>query len=249
MMSKENFINVFKQVDDSYIPKEYEETVEFCYAKEFELNKYKSMKDFFIKENKPYCLSNVDIQTINELCTHQQDVEKEMINPFEPFYKLDDNVSKSLFHILVKTHRAIDYYEKYSENTRELKSKNTHGNISKKINDVIEYIYDTDEEAKLDEPKNNGSQAIQYLKYLVQSLDNNHYTLRQAFQDLLYELHNLLSNKDISKSKIITIVNSLIKHYFGKDIIFTVSTKVENFTTINYRYHSMVGIDLTHGKK
>lgn len=249
-MSKQSFINTVKELDDWYIPTGYNEK----YIKE-DIKKYncKTLKEYFTKRKYKYGLSNVDVKTINELTLDDNKTK----NPFIIFYELDELSIKKLFYLLSKMENALRCYYKYAEPKKDLKKKNSHGGIKKDIQKIMAHIENTDIEVaehisskinleKVDYDKiPQGYKAYEYLQWMINSLDNIHYTKKQLFQNLLYEMNEILVPKKISRMKIYNSTNLLIKHYFGIcDISFTTKQKINNFITIDYQYEGT--ITLTH---
>lgn len=178
---------------------------------------------------------DIDIKKINEITNNNK------INPFLKLYSLDTDILEDIYILLSKTHRAIDYYNKYSSKSRKLKEENktSKGKNPKenKILDVMDIIYEHDirvEECvnKLkagekieDKYKPDGYKALRYLNGLLITLKNIHYTKIQLYQNLLYEMYFLLKDKyyinnetnkenKFSKNLIFDIVDKLIKYYF-----------------------------------
>ena len=109
----------------------------------------------------------------------------------------------------------------------------------------------------LDDNKASENEIIKYLEYLSNTLQNNHYTERQLYENFLFQMISFLKTKSYkdkyskirpyTKDKIIQIVNNLIKGYFSKDKIkFSNKINTENFIHKHYIYENMAGIHLTH---
>jgi len=226
-------------------------------------NEFSTYKECFKTSKKGYPLSHINIRKIKEI-TLKNDLKT---NPFIIFYEVDNDVLKKLFDSLATTHKALNYYYAYAEKMRDLKMKDTHKNISRKIQDVIDFIRETDidvEESiqhiisngkqREGDSKKAGNITFEYLHNLKGSLSNSHYTKRQLYQNFLFEVSNILEgktykNKKISKAKIINIVNSIIAEYFDDEDRFTVKTDISKFKTQKYIYETMEGITLTHGNR
>lgn len=243
-MSREAFLATFKNLDDYYAQDDF-----FKNACEHEMKEknYKTYKEVCEKEY-PNGLSNLNIKLINHLSLSNNTE----LNPFLVFYDLEDNEIKEFFYILAKTHKALRYYECYSSDMRHLKKRNTHKNITNKINDVIEYINDTDMEvknynAKIKTVMPKGIEVKKYLESMIILLENNHYTEQQLFQNFLYQIHILLKkNTTMPRKKIFNTVNLIIEKYFSKDITFKERTKIESYVSHHYGYESLAGIYLIH---
>ncbi|MDD5548200.1 MAG: hypothetical protein PHI79_01245 [Sulfurovaceae bacterium] len=248
-MGREDFLKKIKEIDDDYIPCEsvretFMEAKTQMTAKEWLLLHWDTL------------LSNVDIIAIERSTLSNV----KFINPFIDFYDLDSQCLKDIFYLLAKTHKALKYYNEYSSPNRDLKARNTSKNITKKINKIIELIMDTDIEVndyiqrieygeQIDHnfiPK--GYKTVEYLAYFKDTLENKHYTERQLFENLLFEMYHLLKD-DFSKEQILRAVNLLIKKYFSRDISFTRKINLDNFVQIKYIYETMAGIDLTHSTR
>lgn len=178
---------------------------------------------------------DIDIKKIKQITNNNK------INPFLKLYSLDTDILEDIYILLSKTHRAIDYYNKYSSRNRKLKEENkiSKGTKAKekKIIDVMDIIYK--QNIKIEEyidkleagekiEDNNipyGYKVIEYLNGLLKTLNNIHYSKIQLYQNLLYEMYFLLKDKyyidsETNKKKIFTrnlifdIVDKLIKYYF-----------------------------------
>ena len=249
-MNKETFFKKLKYIDDFYMPFENDVHEEYFKAKMKEYG-YSTYKEVYENKSK-YMLTNVQIKEIKKLLLS----DNKDINPFLLLYDLDKSKILKLYELLAKMHNGLDKYDKYTEAKKEVTQKNSHGNIENKIKDIMDLIYDTDFDVRnyIDSKdikrKPDGYLAIEYLNEIRQSLGNKHYTLRQLFQNLLYEMNILLknhqiNNKLISKNQIFNTVNVLIKNYFHKDVKFTTKTQLDKFTTTIYQYRGE--IKLTHG--
>jgi len=243
---KNFFLSVLQKCELNYIP--------------YQLQNVPKIKDYMRQEDfKRQYQPKVEIAKIKNLCVSSDN----SINPFITFYSLDEECIKDLYYLLNKTQQAINYYNNYSEQYRELMAKNTHNNSkSEKIIEVMRIVKELDKDAREYYDKNSSEQlevqnnwnikhskaitTIEYLSSIVNSLDNNHYTQKQLFQNLLYEINLLLQDKKISKNKIYTITNLLIKEYFASDIQFTTKTNINKFKHYNYQYETRAGIDLMH---
>jgi hypothetical protein len=236
-MNRDNFIKEMNKMYDDCIIHSWHKgnrLYELCQKQMIEEN-YKNMREFIkAKEYYPFIEYEINIKKISELTNNQA------INPFLNLYSLDINTLEEIYILLSKTHKAINYYDRYASKQRELKEENkiTKGQKPKtnKINEVIELIYKTDIEVEeyinniIDsgekvEYKPNGYKVIEYLQGMVGSLNNIHYTKIQLYQNLLHEMYFILkdksyidirTNKDklFSKNLIFDIVDKLIKHYF-----------------------------------
>lgn len=215
---------------------------------------YKSKKQYVEKQDLPRCWINlIDVERLKNI-TLKKD------NPFIYFYELNDDKLNQLFEIINKTELGIYYFDRYVEPTKDyikMNNKNENSRVNK-LEETIKIIYEFDSEVKKyfkndtdtqQEPK--GLLSIRYLDGLIQSFKNEHYTIRQLFSNLLYEIHNLLidekyKDKKISEQKKIDIINEIIKLYFDKDITFTKATNINLFKTKKYFYETMQPIILTH---
>ncbi|MBT5935086.1 hypothetical protein [Sulfurimonas sp.] len=255
---KSNFIKRLEKLDDFYLP--------FPMLKDYMDGevKDKTYKEYY--NGKPEFLSHIKMNIIKGIILNND-------NPFEVLYNLDDECIKSIFYLLAKTHKALNYFDEYSDNFRELKTRNNQGNIENKINDVIQYIMETDQEVdkhinkvvstketidKYSTP--NGFITFEYLRALQLSLKNNHYTVQQVFENFLYEMYLILKeekvdDKTIKKTQIFNTVNSIISDYFqeikfnhnnDERDYFGIKTNLNNFIKQHYNYETAAGIDLTH---
>jgi len=254
-MNKQNFLSELVNIDNFYAPKGLGSDVKLLMEK----YGYKTYKEYYMNKL-PSFVTHVNITKIKQVTSHYE-IEK---NPFLYLYEMDKKQIFSLYELLTKTHNGLTKYEQNSEPKKEIVRNNIKGNITNKLNDLIEMIRDTDQYVKeytqkcIDGvdmkkiSKPDGIITINYLHALKASLENKHYTKRQLFQNFLYELYNLLKNYNfngtrISKNKIFKTVNSFIINYFDEDINFTIKTDLTKFKTTTYRYHGE--IELTHGIK
>ena len=247
--NRDEFIKKIIQMNDFYYANK--DDYKFLADKRIKSGKFTTYREYFETLEHDYPISYVEINRIKQI-TLRNNLKD---NPFIVFYEIDEGILQKIFDLLAKTHRALNYYYAHAEKMRDLKARDTHKNISRKIQDVIDYVRETDEDVKEENSKkNNGTITVEYLYGLKNSLLNNHYTKRQLYQNFLFEMHNILKDKShnskkITKAKIYSIVNSIIIRYFDDEESFTLKTNINKFTSQKYIYETMEGITLRHGKK
>jgi len=231
--SRVEFIKLFKFFDDYYF--EHKEVIEVFMKK----GNFKTFKECAEHHNSSIVpLSNVNIGSIEQI-TLSNNLS---MNPFQLIYPLKKEVLLGVFYQIAHTHKALSYYNKYSEPYRDLKdSKYKQTNINK-INNTIELLKNIDSCSK------EHTKAIQYLENIIGSLDNKHYTKRQVYQDFLHGVNERLVKIDgFTKTNIFKFVNGVIKNYFNEeDISFSIKTNIQNFNSHHYIYENQGGIVLYH---
>lgn len=175
-------------------------------------------------------------------------------NYLDFLYAFSESEQKEFLLILSHTALGKNYYEKYCEKWRDLKLNKMHKAQNNLFGKVIEIVKI---DKNLDDNKASENEIIKYLEYLSNTLQNNHYTERQLYENFLFQMISFLKTKSYkdkyskirpyTKDKIIQIVNNLIKGYFSKDKIkFSNKINTENFIHKHYIYENMAGIHLTH---
>lgn len=175
-------------------------------------------------------------------------------NYLDFLYAFSEGEQIEFLLILSHTELGRIYYEKYCEKWRDLKLNKMHkaqNNLFRKVIEIVKI------DKNLDDNKASENEIIKYLEYLSNTLQNNHYTERQLYENFLFRMISFLKTKSYkdkyskirpySKDKIIQIVNNLIKGYFANEYIkFSNKINIENFIQKHYIYENMSGIHLTH---
>lgn len=249
------FFDKVKEFDDNFISIEKLRNV---IVDEMNEKGFKTLKEILISSTE-YAIysSKIDLNKIYSLLNQNST----KINPFNVFYLLDEEVIHKVMNIIVKTHKAIDYYNKYASKHRELKEENK---ISKKSSpkvnqilgtidmifkidiDVKDYLEKLRKEEKVEyQFIPQGWKVIEYLFNLEGSLHNSHFTKIQLYQNLLYELYFILKDehytdiktnkhKIFSKNLIFDIVDKLIKYYFCENDTQIIEKHKIFSTSINF---------------
>lgn len=142
------------------------------------------------------------------------------------------------FGLLSHTELALIYQAKHAEPIRE---KHLSLDVILKAIDIVKKC-DTN---KTDDFKT----CLDVLGGVASTLQNKHYTERQAYQDFFYRMHNFIFTGDATKYKTLKITNGILQHYFNlKQDYFTKQTNFDNYISIHYIYETMDGILLFHSQ-
>ena len=279
-MNRDIFIKKIIEIDNSCIQYAFTNNQRYI-QKEMDERNLDNIKELVILDewDKVFPGREINISKIKEITNNKR------INPFLNLYNINIDTLKQIYLLLSKTHHGIYYYDTYSSIYRDLKevNKKTKGNNPKtnKIKEVMQIIldsdvktkeyydlvpYDDEETDKSDSPK--GYKTLEYLNYLVKTLENKHFTKIQLYQNLLYELYYILKDhfytdetnkkRPFSRKMIFSIVDKLIRYYFCETnteiikedkLIFSTSIDFDKYTTMKYIYDYLSGLTLTHSTK
>ena len=280
-MNRDIFIREIMKMYDDFIHYPYTDGIHKYIQKKMLEDDSENARTLARQEafDKEFIDCEVNISKIKEITNIKQ------INPFLNLYTVDTDTLKNIYILLSKTHKGIYYYDTYSSKYRDLKeiNKKTKGNNPKtnKIKEVMKIILDTDMKAKeyydlvpFDDEKTSkpdspkGYKTLEYLHYLIKTLENKHYTKIQLYQNLLYELYFILKDqfyidetnkkKPFTKTMIFVIVDKLVRYYFCETdteiikedkLIFSTSINFDKYITLKYNYENARGITLTYSTK
>lgn len=222
-MSRERFLELLQIFNDNYnVVTGGDDNVERDEKLDEMINEFKKT---------PFCqlYSHIDVTRVRHITLSED-------NCFIPFYNIEENDLLTIFFKeLSKVELGLVYFEDFSKEYRDQKTKNRNNALQNKIDDVLEYAKSVNvEKTTLDDLKN-----------LSRSLDNSHFTKRQLFEHLLYVVAHLLNNGKQNR-KVANATNSLINMYFGEDITFSRETNISNFKSFTYYYFDAKGITLYH---
>lgn len=232
-MSKEMFLKGLQTFDENFNLIADNDTV----FDDMDKNKLKEEKYF-------QAYNRIDIDKVRAISNHnpeeryEEGTKRYRRNCFASFFDLEYDEMMFFFRELTKIHLGLIYLDDFSEKWKDAGSqKNRNDTFVGKIDDVL----------KLAEEVNYAlrEETINDLKYLQNTFNNNHFTERQLFQDLLCTVALLLNN--MKNGRVVAeITNSLIKEYFERDITFTRDTKIGKYEQRTYRYYDNQGISLFH---
>lgn len=226
-MSRETFLNTLQHFDENYnvITKGDND-----FAKRLD-GKYDLEK---VKYNQ--FRSHIDIARVRQLALTVDDSGK-YNSCFARFYDLDDDLLFSFFGQLSNTELGLLYIDDFADNYRDNQTRNRNKVLQKKIDSVLEYA----------EAVGTCETTIEDIKFLRNSLDNQHLTKHKLFENLLFCV-SILFNANAKNSYIVAnTTNAIIKDYFGiEDITFSRYAKIENYIGITYTYYDAKGITLHH---
>ncbi len=221
-MNRDKFLKALQYFDDNYrkVMGRTGDNHKWAYAKN---DKYLQLHN------------RVDVNYVRQITVNNN-------NCFEPFYALDNYLLFALFEVLTTTELALTYYEDFASKFRDKKQQNRNNALINKMQSIVDYAKEVGEE-------DDAETLERIFERLGGALNNKHYTVRQVFQNLLFQVSCILPNAKAGANSYRTanITNALIKDYFGNDdISFSRNEDITKYMSTTYHYGDSAGVTLTH---
>lgn len=159
-------------------------------------------------------------------------------NCFKAFYGLDDERLFYFFEVLTNIDKGLRVFNQEIENIKGVqRERNRNNALIKSIGKILSHAEDMG--------LHFSKWTIEDLEGMKQSLQNTHFTKRQLFQSLLFNVC-LIMGSDKNTQKVSDVTNSIIENYFGDDTSFTKDTDVTRFTGRSYNYGYLKNFTLHH---
>jgi hypothetical protein len=236
--SKKYFLTTIKYFHDNYTP--FIPDIEI-YRQISGIDQKISAKDIAMKDGILRGYSQLNYHKLEQLVLQKE-------NCFETLYDLEKQDIKKLFEALNRTSLLLKYYTTYhfDENRtyREREELKKHYDIV--IDDIKAHANKTEKTALCLEILNNRKNIL--TEWGQQ--DTSTLTERKIFENLLFELFNLLRKGGQSLKKIpISIAkhtSSIITEFFDKDIAFGKDILLKRFKEYQYTFEINTPIVLFH---
>lgn len=183
------------------------------------------------KEHLTPLFLKLDVKRISQITLNNN-------NCFKCFYNLDDDRLFYFFEVLTNTEKGLWAYNQEIENIKGVqRERNRNNALIKSIDKILCHAKDMG--------LHFSKWTLEDLEGMKQSLQNAHFTKRQLFQSLLFNVC-LIMGSDKNTQKVSDVTNNIIKNYFDDDTSFTRDTDVTKFTGRSYNYGYLKNLILHH---